>query len=251
MTIKRNHALGTLVMACGLSVAWVHLLRAESLFSIFSTPPSQQTESLSHTPDSLGARREKRGTAFFVDDSGHLLTAGHAAKGCARIVVSKEGNAVLGRVVAISNRVDLALIKVPKTLGLSAVFPRSVTAAVNDMVFAAAYDTLPKIVARGGLLANAMVSPNGTEAGYIAISSDVTFGASGAPVLDSRGLVQGIISRRTASDHVLAVNAAEAKAFLAANHVTAEEDDRPQIAAAGSRADRAASISARIVCLQN
>lgn len=81
-------------------------------------------------------------------DSGHLLTAGHAATGCGRIIVSKEGNVVLGRIVAISNRVDLALIKVPKTLGLSAVFPRNVT-DVKDMVFAAAYDSLPTMVASG------------------------------------------------------------------------------------------------------
>ena len=195
--------------------------------------------------------REKSGTAFFVDDVGHMLTAGHAAADCARVVVGKEGRVAAARVVAVSGQYDLALIKVAKTLGLSAVFPRSVTAAANDLVFAAAYDTLPGMMARGGTLANATIAPSGGEAGYLAIDSNITFGASGAPVLDSRGLVQGVISRRTAADHVLAVGAAEAKSFLIANRIAIAEDDRPQIAGSGSRANRAASISARVTCLQN
>ena len=121
------------------------------------------------------------------------------------------------------------------------------------MVFAAAYDTLPGMMARGGTLANATVASNlgGSEDGYLVIDSNVTFGASGAPVLDSRGLVEGVISRRTMINRVLTVGAAEAKSFLTGNGVRIQEDDRPQIAGGSSRANRAASISARVTCLQN
>jgi hypothetical protein len=63
--------------------------------------------------------------------------------------------------------------------------------------------------------------------------------------------VQGIISKRTASNRVAAVGASEAKSFLRAHNVRLLEDDRAQIAGNGSRAHRAASISARIRCLQN
>jgi S1-C subfamily serine protease len=208
---------------------------------------------LSRPAEPTVIRREKNGTAFFVDDAGHMLTARHAAEDCARIVVFKEGHAVSAQLVALSPRFDIALIKVPKTLGLAAVFPRSVTADVNDMVFAAAYDTLPGMMARGGTLANATVESNmgGSEAGYLVIDSNVTFGASGAPVLDSRGLVEGVISRRTMINRVLTVGAAETKAFLTSNGVRVEEDDRPQIAGGSSRANRAASISARVTCLQD
>jgi S1-C subfamily serine protease len=221
--------------------------------------PVQQTherpavQPLSRPAEPTVIRHEKNATAFFVDDAGHMLTARHAADDCARIVVLKEGRAVAAHLVALSPRFDIALIKVPKTLGLSAVFPRSVTASVNDLVFAAAYDTLPGMMVRGGTLANATVvsSFGGSEAGYLVIDSNVTFGASGAPVLDSRGLVEGVISRRTMVNRVLTVGAAEAKAFLVGNGVHVEEDDRPQIAGGGSRANRAASISARVTCLQN
>lgn len=180
-----------------------------------------------------------------------MPTAHHAAEGCTRIVVVKEGRAVAARVVALAPCVDLT--PVPKAMGLAAVFPRNVTATVNDMVFAAAYDALPPMTARGGTLANATAtrSDSGSEAGYLAIDSNVTFGASGAPVLDSRSLVEEVISRRTTISRVLAVGAVEAKAFLVGNGIRLEEDDRPQIAGGASRANRAASISTRVTCLQN
>lgn len=214
-------------------------------------PERTAPQSLARPPEPATLRREKSGTAFFVDDAGHMLTARHAVEDCARLVVAKEGRVVLARTVALSPGFDLALIKAPKTLGLAAVFPRNGAASVNDMMFAAAYDKLPGMVTRGGVLANATVAPGGGEAGHLVIDSTVTFGASGAPVLDSRGLVEGVISRRTRIDRVLAVGAREAKAFLASNGIRFDQDDRPQIAGGGSRANRAASISARVTCLQN
>jgi serine protease Do len=201
-------------------------------------------------PQPAEVPRQQTGTTFFVDGTGYMLTARHAVQACTRILVYKEGRVMTAHLVALSNEVDLGLIKTAKTLGLSAVFPRSQTPAPNDMVFAAAYDNLQGMITRGGAMANAMVS-TGTERGYIAIDSDVTFGASGAPVLDSRGLVQGIISRRVAANHVLAANAEQAKRFLIANGVALQEDDQAQIASSASRANRAASISARVTCLQD
>jgi serine protease Do len=204
---------------------------------------------LSRTREQAVTTREKSGTGFFVDDAGDMLTARHAADECTRLIVYKEGRAVAAHVVALATGADLALIKVPKTLGLAAVFPIGVGVGTNDMVFASAYDTLS---AARGMLANATVaSATGSQSGSLEIDSDVTFGASGAPVLDGRGLVQGIISRKTGTSRVIAVSAGQAKSFLAANGIRFEQDDRSQIAGAGSRANRAASISARITCLQN
>ncbi len=242
-----------------------HLILLGGVFTLFASPASAQfwmpartpepvvSQPLSRPPEAATVRREKTGTAFFVDGAGAMLTARHAVEDCLRVVVAKEGRVVAARVVALSSRFDIALIKVPKTLGIAAVFPRNVTTSANDLLFVAAYDKLPETVSRGGTFANATVAPSfgGGEAGYLAIDSNVTFGASGAPVLDSRGLVEGVISRRTMINRVLAVGAAEAKAFLVGNGVRVEEDDRPQIAGNASRANRAASISARVTCLQN
>jgi serine protease Do len=217
--------------------------------SLFGQPRIETPKPLS-LPEPAEVPRQQTGTSFFVDNTGYLLTARHAVAACTRILVYKEGHVMTAHVVALSNEVDLGLIKTVKTLGISAVFPRSQTPAPNDMVFAAAYDNLQGMITRGGVMANAMVS-TGTERGYIAIDSDVTFGASGAPVLDSRGLVQGIVSRRVAANHVLAADADQAKRFLIAHGVAVQEDDQPQIASSASRANRAESISARVTCLQD
>lgn len=194
-------------------------------------------------------RRQLAGTGFFVDESGHLITARHVVESCRRILVSKEQHRIAGRLLSSDARLDLALIKIPKTLGIAAVFPGATGARINDMVFAGAYDRLAGLRIGGGVLANARVTGGG-EGGMLAIDAPLTFGASGAPVLDRLGLVQGVVSRRTAKDRVLAVSAADAKAFLAARGIHALQDDRPQISGATSRADRAASISARVTCLQ-
>jgi Trypsin-like peptidase domain len=260
------------VAPCALGFALVVPLHAQSMFS---TPwPRPQAESLTRTAGSTSVTRVKSATAFFVDDAGHMLTARHAVNDCVRLVVDKESHGLAASVVALSSQFDVALIKVSKTLGLSAIFPRTVTVAGNDMIFVAAYDTLPRMTARGGTLGNATVVSSSIETGYLAIDSNVTFGSSGAPVLDGRGLVQGVISGRigevrlptaysapmgemstsivkVASDRVLAVGSTQAKAFLAAQGVAIVEDDRPQIDPSSSRANRAASISARLTCLQN
>jgi S1-C subfamily serine protease len=98
---------------------------------------------LARPPEPASIHREKTGTGFFVDDSGNMLSAPCPAGGCTRIVVVKERRAVAACVVALAPSVDLALIKVPKTMGLAALFPRNVTATVKDVAFAAAYDALP------------------------------------------------------------------------------------------------------------
>jgi serine protease Do len=190
-------------------------------------------------------------TGFFVDGEGHMLTARHAVESCTRVIVAKEKYRMVARVVARSTSYDLALLKIPRTLGLAAVFPRNTSPAVNEMVFAAAYDSLPSAPTRGALIANARVVPSsgGSEVGHLVMDSAVTFGVSGAPVLDRNGLVRGVVSRRTMVNRVLAVGAPESKAFLAANGIRFELDDRPQIAGAASRANRAASVSAQVICL--
>lgn len=222
--------------------------------SFLPTPGTnvEPTKPLALVPPSAG-RRVLNSTGFFVDGLGHILTARHAVETCSRVIVEKDRHRVTARVAARSAQYDLALLKIYKTLGLSAVFPRTVVPHTNDMVFAGAYDMLGLLTAKGGVLANARVAapPGASEPGHIALDSPAAPGASGSPLLDRNGLVQGVISRRTMVNRVLAVDASEAKSFLFANGIHVEQDDRPQLANSASRANRAASVSARVTCIQN
>lgn len=248
---RKRGAFQLLGLVLGSVVALSSQVRANDIGSgLAQVAPFQQPRPtmspLSRSEEPVTSTRETSGTGFFVDDVGHLLTARHAAENCARLIVVKEGRAVVAHLVALSPSVDLALLKIPRTLGLAAVFPEGAGVGPNDMVFASAYDTLP---AHRGMLANATVAADsGSRSGALMIDSDVTFGASGAPVLDGRGLVQGIISRKIGSSRVVAVGATEAKGFLAANGVRFAKDDRAQIAAASARSGRAGSISVKVVC---
>lgn len=238
-------ALGAAIICCGIA-------QAQSPFPSQMPQVPKAIESpkpLALPPQSPAVRRQLTGTGFFVDDNGHLITAHHVIDNCSRVMVAKDQQRVFANVVALSAHQDLALLQVPSTLGIAAVFPSSVHASVNEMVFAGAYDALPGLQVGGGVIANARVL-GGAEGGDLAMDSPVTFGASGAPVLDRLGLVQGVVSRRTASDRVVAVGAPQVKAFLVGNGVHIVEDDRPQISGFASRANRAASISVRVTCLQ-
>jgi S1-C subfamily serine protease len=92
--------------------------------------PSLLSPARIETPRSLSlprpaeVPRQQTGTTFFVDGTGYMLTARHAVEACTRVLVFKEGRVMTARVVALSNEVDLGLIKTAKTLGISAVFPR-------------------------------------------------------------------------------------------------------------------------------
>lgn len=256
-TARAGLAVRIVRLACGIAVGCAlngfnpQPAAAQVPFSLFQ-PTRQMEVAKPLARDVTGppvVSQRLDGTAFFVDDLGHMLTARHAVADCARIVVSKEGRAVAARVVALA-ATDIALIKVPRTLGLAAVFPRANAAVANDMVFAEAYDRLKPMLVHGGSLGNAFVDTTERDPEHLVLRSNVTFGSSGAPVLDSRGLVEGVVSRRTTIDRVLAVDAAHVKSFLAAHGVRFQQDDRPQMSGTASRAHRAASISARVTCLQ-
>ncbi len=68
--------------------------------------------SLPQDPPIVGCLRN--GTAFFVNQSGYMLTARHAVDHCARIVIATEQHRTQARIVALSAKYDLALAQFAK-----------------------------------------------------------------------------------------------------------------------------------------
>lgn len=225
-------------------------LVAVSVVGCTNAPGPEKSDLATAFPARIGL--ELTATGFFVDGEGDLLTANHAANGCSQLYVAKEGRTIRAELVAQSADDDLALLKVPETLGLPAVLADADQPAANEMVFASGYEALQDVLARGGGLFNAAVASAQHEdpGGDIELVSDATYGASGAPVLNADGLVIGIITHREATDHVLATSVNRVKAFLAAQRIAFEQDDRPQLSALQDRAHRAETISANVICFK-
>lgn len=190
------------------------------------------------------------GTGFFVNDDGYLLTAAHAATGCSNLHITKDGRTLRSRLIARSRSGDLAILKIDETMGLPAVFVRSEAVVANDLVFAASYAMLQEDASRSrGMLSNAVVASADPATGLSLVSS-APEGTSGAPVINSRGLVVGIVTQRMDRTHVQATSAQSAKAFLSANGVAFAQDDQPQVGALQDRAARAATLSVGVVCFK-
>jgi S1-C subfamily serine protease len=211
--------------------------------------PSDRGELLATIAMPARAGVELTSTGFFVDRSGHVMTAGHAAANCRDLSVTKDGRSLPAQLIARSVDDDLAVLKVDYDSGTAGVFARKTGSDTPELIFAAGSYALPGILANGGTLFNAVLT-SGDERdprGQIELISNATFGSSGAPVLGANGLVIGVITHRVPS-RVLATGAQRAKAFLAASGVTVADDDRPQLRAFDDRASYAASISATVTC---
>lgn len=193
------------------------------------------------------AGRELFATGFVVDRQGLVLTVAHAVEGCATLYVVKGDRTLAARVKARSTSSDLALLEVGAILAPPAVFAAG-SVAGNAGVFAVGYRDLPRMLADGGGLFNAVLLASDDERAEIALVSDADHGSSGAPVLDGKGLVLGVVSRRTSADRVFAVGGGAVRAFLATQGVETDTDTRPQLDAFQDRARRAATISVGIRC---
>lgn len=191
------------------------------------------------------------GTGFFINSDGYMLTAAHVVEGCGNLYITKDGRTLRPKLVALSRPSDLAILKIDETLGLPAAFVRSTQIAANDLVFAASHAVLQE-VGRGGasVLSNAVVVANVDSGAGISLVSNASEGTSGAPVINSRGLVVGIVTQRTDRAHVKATSAQSAKTFLSANNVAFEQDDQSQLGALQDRAARAATVSVGVVCFK-
>ena len=191
--------------------------------------------------------RELSATGFVVDQQGLVVTAGHAVEDCASLYVVKGGRTLAAGVVVRSASPDLALLQVGTVLAPPAALAAGRTAG-NSGVFVAGYRALPRLLADGGGLFNAVLLAADDERAEIVLLSDADHGSSGAPVFDGNGLVVGVVSRRTSADRVFAVGISALRAFLASHGVAMETDTRPQLDPFQDRARRAATVSVGVRC---
>jgi len=139
----------------------------------------------------------KLGTGVIVADNGTILTANHVITGGAAIAVSfADGTTTTATVVSANPKLDIATLTpaklpkvvVPATLGGSADVGAPVVAIGNPLGLA---DSVSSGVVSG--LDRTADTDAGHFSGLIQFDASVNPGSSGGPLLDTHGLVIGIV----------------------------------------------------------
>jgi S1-C subfamily serine protease len=137
------------------------------------------------------------GTGVIVADNGTILTADHVVTGGASITVTfADGTVAYATVVAADKKTDIAELSpvrlpqvvVPATLGGAADIGASVVAIGNPLGLT---DSVSAGIVSG--LNRTADTDTGKRSGLIQFDAAVNPGSSGGPLLDSRGMVVGIV----------------------------------------------------------
>lgn len=143
-----------------------------------------------------GRRLASVGTAFYVDETGRLVTNHHVIADCDTVLIRFGGQPQQdAEVLAIDAQHDLALLQVSDRSPGFAWFRAGGESGLGGSVVAVGYPnqglpTLLPVATQGALLrAN-------DGSGHIVFNADVRHGNSGSPILDSGGLVIGIVDAK-------------------------------------------------------
>jgi putative serine protease PepD len=140
---------------------------------------------------------DELGTGVIVADDGTILTADHVIAGGGSITVTfADGTVTSASVASADKKMDIAVLSpaklpqvvVPATLGGSAGIGTSVVAIGNPLGLT---DSVSAGVVSG--LNRTADTDTGKRTGLIQFDAAVNPGSSGGPLLDSRGMVVGIV----------------------------------------------------------
>ncbi len=202
---------------------------------------------------------EWRGSGFYVNDQGAVVTAAHVVQDCAQPVLIKDGLQIRPTELRLERELDVAILETPRIHGVAAVLGEQPPASFG--VYVASFVDLLQTPARNSVLTNAMIVDGdrlaaGARRGQFAMVSLAQPGASGSAVMDSDGRVVGMIESRTApsaeagdlSRSTFATGLASLTTVLTAAHVPFRQSREAQLEPEQSRRDRAAGFTLGVYC---
>ncbi len=208
------------------------------------------------------ASAESLGSGFFVSPAGHVLTNYHVVRGCTTTDVFDADMAKqTGRVVAVDERNDLALVETHATAKAVAQFSGN-GAKVGESSWVFGFPLVGLLASSGNFTGGIVSALAGldNDSRILQISAPVQPGNSGGPLLDQSGDVIGIvvaklnalglakITHDVPQNVNFAIKAAIAMDFLEANNVAPKVSSNAKPLDQVAIAERAKSISVRIVC---
>ncbi len=164
-------------------------------------------------PLAMAAFPANHGTGFFVNDRGAFVSAHHVAGGCARLVIETDEGVLVGRPVAGSESLDVAVVQVDATPAQYAMLP-DITPDTgpdtgpgaapapsrplfNEPVAVATTDRCGGLASRTGQLAwaTAFAAPSPGSV-IVRAGRPIVSGNSGSPIVDVNGVLVGMLVAR-------------------------------------------------------
>lgn len=158
--------------------------------------PSVQQPTTQAPPASSQPARRGSGSGFFVSSNGHVVTNAHVVSGCTAVsVVGSEKEISRARIVATSPADDLAVLKIEKQPRAMARFPESARIGQGATVIAYGYPLAPLLASSGSVSTGLVTALAGLRDNprQLQISAPVQPGNSGGPLIDTRGVLVGVI----------------------------------------------------------
>jgi S1-C subfamily serine protease len=189
-TMFRLHAAVLAVLASGLAIA---------------QPSHSGSRAAHHAATAEPLLRS--GTAFFVSAGGMMLTGAHVVKGCQHISIwPTNGPNVNALIVALDERLDLALLTTSARIDVATLAPWHSVAAAGTPVYTIGFGLTPS-TPRVPVLTKGSIDGVAREAGrpILVLHARLYEGNSGGPVVDSRGRLEGIVIGRYSARPAFAV----------------------------------------------
>ncbi|MGO4328742.1 serine protease [Cupriavidus sp. 2TAF22] len=148
----------------------------------------------------------RSGTAFFVTQSGDMLTSAHVVRGCQRINVWPRDMASMpASLVAIDDQLDVALLATNRAVKMAA-RPLAVSVHQGMSVYTIGFGLTPSsplvpVMTRGDVRGTAQ--PRGHR--LLVLRAALHEGNSGGPVVDAQGALLGMIVGRYTDNPELSV----------------------------------------------
>jgi S1-C subfamily serine protease len=196
---------------------FVEELNGENIYEAQYLCNAQKTKSGENTGGSSG-------TAFFINNRGHLLTNNHVVEGCSLSKITYKNNDYDAKLIATDKTLDLALLKAelkPKTFFN---FSKDETKKLNT-IYVAGYP-LGKGLSDDLKISSGIVSSlKGFEdnSNEIQIDAPINSGNSGGPIINENGDLIAIAVSGMAKDQTEGINfgikSSAAERFLKSNDI--------------------------------
>jgi S1-C subfamily serine protease len=134
------------------------------------------------------------GTGFFINPAGQIVTAAHVTEDCAILEAKQDDTALLGKVVASSNLVDLAVLDTGKPAEHTLALRKGGEIQLGEPVVNVGYPLQP-ILASSPNLTRGNISSRGAlegSLGQFQFSAPIQPGSSGGPVVSDKGELLGV-----------------------------------------------------------